>query len=841
MMHYAYINRILPKDLVDLTELALDLRWTGSQMAGRIWERLDPEAWEQTKNPYIILLNAPEAKLHEAAQDEELKRDLHNWLERRNRYMNSPRWFGEAHASSGLKAVAYFSMEFGLSEALPIYSGGLGMLAGDHLKSASDMGVPLVGIGILYQQGYFRQVVQDDGCQLEAYPYNDPVSLPVTPVQDTDGRWLRVGLELPGRTLLLRVWQARVGKVTLYLLDSNDPLNSPWDRGITANLYAAGKDIRLLQELVLGIGGWRLLEQLGLDVQVCHLNEGHAAFAVLARAASFARRTGQPFSVALWATRAGNVFTTHTPVAAAFDQFEPDLLLNYAQPFLQATGVAVDAVLALGRKDANDRNEPFNMAYLAMRGCCHVNGVSRLHGRVSQRLFKDLYPHWPEDEVPIGHITNGIHVPTWDSPMTNRLWSKAYAQGERRWVEHLAEACQAMAQVPPGDLWTFRAEGRHSLVQYIRRRLARQYQQHSAPAEVVQRARHILDPNILTLGFARRFTAYKRPNLLLHDPERLAKLICRPDRSVQLVVAGKAHPKDEQGKAMVQTLVRFARRNDVWDRVVFLEDYDMVLAQQLAEGVDVWINAPRRPAEACGTSGMKMLVNGGLNFSELDGWWDEAYTPEVGWALGDGQDYQDSAMDAREANQFYETLEARIIPEFYDRDADGIPRAWVQRIRNSMVQLTPQYSSDRMVQDYVAKAYLPAATAYLQRVADKGTAAVALERWHKEVADCWRGLRFGDVNVVKDNDNWKIEVRVYLGDLAPDQVCVQLYAAPAKHDPATVITMQRDGNLTGSVNGYRFLAQVPAQRPAQDYTPRIVPVHPGAFVPLENARILWHH
>jgi starch phosphorylase len=832
-------DRALPEGLADLADLALDLRWMGSQLAGRIWERLDADTWERTKNPYIILLTAPQQRLDEAARDEQIQEQLSDWVERRKRSMESVGWFQTTYPESPLKRIAYFSMEFGLSEALPIYSGGLGMLAGDHLKSASDLGVPLVGVGLLYQQGYFRQVIADDGRQLESFPYNDPGSLPVSPLYDKDGSRVRIGLELPGRTILLRVWEARVGRVPLYLLDSNDPLNSPWDRAITAQLYAGARETRLLQEIVLGVGGWRLLERLGVEVQVCHLNEGHAAFAVLARAASFSDRAGRPFLPALWATRAGNVFTTHTPVAAAFDQFEPDLLVRYAQPFLERTRAPLEQILALGRKNPSDRAEPFNMAYLALRGCCHINGVSRLHGRVSRRLFKPLFAGWPEAEVPVGHVTNGIHVPTWDSAPARRLWNTAFGAGERPWVSHLAEAAERVAYLEPAQLWTFRTEARRGLIDYVRRRLARQYQEHGAPAETVERARRILDPSILTLGFARRFTEYKRPTLLLRDPERLARLICRTDRSVQLIVAGKAHPNDEPGKAMVQALARFARRPDVWDRVAFLEDYDMALAQVLAAGVDVWINTPRRPTEACGTSGMKMLVNGGLNFSSLDGWWDEAFGPEVGWAVGEGRDPAGPVEDAGEAFRLYETLENHIIPEFYDRDGDGVPQAWVARIRASMSRLTPRFSSDRMVRDYVENAYLPAAEAYTRRATDGGKLAVALCQWQAGLVGVWHDVRFGDLRVTQDGRQRLFEADVFLGGLSPEFVRVQLHAEPIDGENTTAIVMDLIGPKPGAVGGYCYTAKTPIDRDIQHYTPRITPHHQDAFIPLEDDHICW--
>jgi starch phosphorylase len=704
-----------------LTELAFDLRLIGSKTMSTVWRRLDPEAWIRCNNPFMVLQHAHQEQLEAAAADEALIGELTRWLERQAHYMRSPGWFGETHADSALTGVAYFSMEFGLSEALPIYSGGLGILAGDHLKSASDLNVPLVGIGLLYQQGYFRQVLADDGWQLEAFPFNDPSSLPVTPVLDPDGRWPRVRLDLPGRTLFLRVWRAQVGKVNLFLLDSNHPLNSPWDRGITANLYAAGKEKRLLQELVLGVGGWRLLEKLGIDVQVCHLNEGHAAFAVLARASSFAGRHDVSFDVALQATRAGNVFTTHTPVEAAFDRFEPALVMKYAEPFVRETGLTPERFLALGRRNAHDPNEPFNMAYLAMRGSGRANGVARLHGRVSRSLFSPLFPGWPEAEVPIGHVTNGVHVPTWHSEPANKLWMHAYG-ADGPWLGDLAGAARAVAGLSDEQLWDYRAEARKTLVDYVRHRLERFRRERNVPAAIIQEARYVLDPNVLTLGFARRFAEYKRPNLLLCDRERFAAILRNAERPVQIVVAGKAHPNDEGGKAMIQQIAAFSWREDVRGRIVFLEDYDMVLAQHLAAGVDVWINNPRRPAEACGTSGMKMLVNGGLNCSILDGWWPEAYSAEVGWAIGGDREHG-GEHDEEDAQGLYTLLEQEIAKEFYERDEAGIPRAWIARVRGSMTRLTTQFSSDRMVREYVEQAYLPAADAYRRRAADGGRLA----------------------------------------------------------------------------------------------------------------------
>ncbi len=831
------LRRPLPPALQPLAELSLDMRLTGSQLATRIWRSLDPEAWERSGNPLMILQNAHQDKLDDAARDESLRAEWKEWLERWARYMESPGWFGETHAESELKGVAYFSMEFGLGEALPIYSGGLGILAGDHMKSASDLNVPVVGIGLLYQQGYFRQVLAQDGWQLEALPFNDPGSLPVTPVLDEDGRWPRVRLQLPGRTLFLRVWQVKVGKVKLYLLDSNHPLNSPWDRGITANLYAAGKDKRLLQEIVLGVGGWRLLEKLGIDVQVCHLNEGHAAFAVLARAWSYAEKYGVDFSTAFLATRAGNVFTTHTPVAAAFDQYDAAMLEKYALPSVEEMGMTMNQFLALGRQDAENENEPFNMAYLAMRGACHVNGVAQLHGQVSRRLFNVLFPQWPEPEVPVSAVTNGVHIPTWDSTPANSLWSAAY-QGSGYWANNIEAAAGGVELVADEEILDFRAASRKTLVDYVRNRFAGQVRESGASEEMVHQAQHVLDPNILTLGFARRFTDYKRPNLVLHDAERFANILNHREQPVQFIVAGKAHPNDDEGKGMIRAMAQFSRRDDVRTRVVFLEDYDMALAQHLAGGIDVWLNNPRRPAEACGTSGMKMLVNGGLHFSTLDGWWDEAYSPDVGWALGDDQEHR-REHDAADATQLYEILERQIVPEFYDRDQEGAPRAWIARVRASMTTLTSRFSSDRMVRDYVEQAYLPAAKAFLARSRDDGKLTHEIASWQRCIAEGWQETRFGEVHVEEIDNQLHFQVQVYLGDVPREAVRVQLYSEPLDGQPVEPTEMELAAPIHGAVNGFRYAASVPATRSRHDYTPRMIPYHPHAFVPQEERHIRW--
>jgi starch phosphorylase len=726
-----------------------------------------------------------------------------------------------------------------LGEALPIYSGGLGNVAGDQLKAASDLGVPVVGVGLLYQQGYFRQMIDKDGAQEALYPYNDPGQLPITPVRQPNGEWLRLEVASPGYSVWLRAWQVQVGRVKLYLLDSNDPANYPAHRGITSELYGGGPELRLTQELLLGIGGWRLLGAMGIKPEVCHLNEGHAAFAVLERAHNFMQETQQPFEVALAVTRAGNLFTTHTAVAAGFDRFAPALIEHYLGRYArEKLGISVRDLLALGRQNANDSSEPFNMAYLAIHGSGSVNGVSRLHGQVSRRLFEPLFPRWPVQEVPVGHVTNGVHVPTWDSASADELWTKAC--GKERWLGTAKTLEENIRSVSDSKLWQFRMANVASLVEYARERLSRQLALSGAAPEAIEGAKHLFDPNALTLGFARRFATYKRPNLLLHDPERLLRLLTNPQRPVQLIMAGKAHPADQTGQELIRQWVRFSRQPGTRPHVIFLSDYDMLLAEQLVQGVDVWINTPRRPWEASGTSGMKVLVNGGINLSELDGWWAEAYTPEVGWALGDGQEHgDDPAWDAAEANALYDLLEQQVIPEFFARDENGIPTAWVKRMRQSMAQLTPRFSADRTVREYTEQQYLPAATAYRLRENNKGEIGRQMVDWQHRLEQKWETLRFGEMKIETRGDQHVFEVQFYTGELDPAPIRIELYANGVNGGASVRQEMKRTRQLSETPRAYVYTAQVPSARPREDYTARVIPSFPGVAVPLESIRILW--
>ncbi len=822
-----------------LTELALDLRWSWSHGSDELWRQLDPTLWDLSHHPNVVLQTVSRDKLAGALADPDYGRLLDASLQAKRQAEVTPAWFQQKYPKPPLTCVAYFCMEFMLSEALPIYSGGLGNVAGDQLKAASDLGVPVIGIGLLYQQGYFRQVIDRDGAQQALYPYNDPGQLPVTPVRQPNGEWLRLEIALPGYSVWLRAWQVQVGRAKLYLLDTNDAANFPVHRGITSELYGGGPELRLKQEMVLGLGGWRLLTALGIKPDVCHLNEGHAAFALLERARSFMHEAGQPFAVALAATRAGNLLTTHTAVAAGFDLFSPALMTQYFGRYAQEKlGISLHELLALGRRNPDDANEPFNMAYLASRGCGAVNGVSRLHGRVARRLFAPLFPGWPEEEVPVSHVANGVHMPTWDSAAADQLWTEACGKG--RWLGTSATLDADLRRVSDEKLWELRTTNRRSLVDYARERVGRHMAVAGAEPEAIARSQARLDPGVLTLGFARRFATYKRPNLLLHDPDRLIRILKNPQRPVQLILAGKAHPADQAGQALIQEWTQFICRSAANPPVIFLADYDMLLAERLVQGVDVWINTPRRPWEASGTSGMKVLVNGGLNLSELDGWWAEAFMPDIGWALGDGQEHgDDPAWDAAEAESLYERLEQEVIPEFYARNAQGIPVAWVARLRESMARLTPMFSASRTVREYTEQHYLPAASAYQVRAANRGAVARKLVDWRNALATKWPALRFGAVTAETKGEQHVIAVEVHLGDASPDTVRVELYADGAKGGDAVRQEMMRGRPLPGEAGGYIYSATVSSARPATDYTARIMPRCDGVAVPLEAGWIRW--
>jgi starch phosphorylase len=819
----------------DLMEIALNLHSCWNHEADEMWRSLDPDLWEWTQNPWIILLTVSRDKIIALLASPGFRTLVYDCLHHKRKSFSE-----EKYPKAALSLVAYFSMEFMLSEALPIYSGGLGNVAGDQLKAASDLGVPVAGIGLLYGQGYFRQEFDADGNQQALYPVNDPGQLPIRPLRQANGEWLRLQIRLPGSMLWIRCWEAWVGRAKLYLLDTNDFANTPAQRGITSELYGGDAEMRLKQEMVLGIGGWRLLRALGLEPDVCHLNEGHAAFAILERARCYMEDHKTSFELALTVTRAGNLFTTHTAVTAGFDRFQPDLMHKHLHRYTEEElFIPLEDMLAMGRQNAGDTQEPFNMAYLAMRGSGRINGVSKLHGQVSREIFAPLFPRWPEREVPVGYVTNGVHVPTWDSVEADTLWTTAC--GKRRWSGD--EVCaDDVRRLSDEQLWQLRTSARKNLIDRVRVRYARQRASgYDGPHDLPQ----VLDEHVLTVGFARRFATYKRPNFLLHDAERLIRLLTNPERPMQLILAGKAHPADKPGQALIKQWNDFIERPEVQQRVVFLSDYDMLMAQELVQGADLWINTPRRPWEACGTSGMKTLVNGGLNFSELDGWWAEAYSPEVGWAIGDGLEHgDDPAWDDVEAEAMYRLLEQEVVPDFYERSDSGMPSKWLSRVRESMARLTPQFSASRAIQNYTEEHYLPAAAGYRQRSANNSALGAEVVKWLNRIARGWNTVHFGGLQVETRHSETQearhfFQVQVWPGDLSSCDFSVELYADPRGEQDAEIVTMTAGDPASNGKAPINYHVDIPATRVPGDYTARVIPHHPNIAVPLEGGEILW--
>ena len=823
-LNASQVYGLLPLDLEgvdDLASLALDLRMSWKHNTNKIWNQIDPHLWEDTHSPWIVLLSASRDRLSQLLADQAFRAQMNEFIHIRDQESSKISWFDNKHTNSGLTSVAYFSMEYMLSEALPIYVGGLGNVAGDQLKSASDLGIPVVAVGLLYQQGYFRQRIDADGNQRAYFPFNDPGQLPVAPIRLPDGEWLRIQVSLAGHDVWLRTWQVRVGRVKLLLLDSNDSANLPEHRTITGEVYGGGPELRIQQEMILGIGGWKLLRALNIHPEVCHMNEGHAAFLILQRAADFMQENGTSFEEALAITRAGNLFTTHTAVAAGFDHFDPSLMWNFFGDYAkQILHIEFDELMSLGRTNGFDHGESFNMAWLAIRGSGAVNGVSRLHGEVSRGLFALLFPRWPLTEVPVGWVTNGVHMPSWVSDRADQFWKDAC--GDERWNLEGGKIKEKISAVQDETLWKLRNESRTHLTKFIHRKTNADF-----------------NPGALTLGFARRFVAYKRPNLLLSDPERFIRIIKNPDRPVQLVIAGKVPPSDQAGQELVHAWVQFIRQHDLHNQIVFLEDYDMLVAEHLVQGVDLWVNTPRRPWEACGTSGMKILVNAGINVSELDGWWAEAYTPEVGWALGDMQEHgADFGWDRAEANDLYLLLEQQIVPDFYNRNPSGIPADWIKKVKNSMATLTPAFSADRAVQDYTEKYYLPAAFNYKKRSASQGAVGKQKYQELQDLRNRWEGIRFGKLEIRNEDNGHYFSIPVHLNGINLSKLLVELYADSVNILPAEKILMTYEIDPDDE-NGFLFHAFIPAARSVSDYSVRIIPRDPEISVPLENNLIRW--
>jgi starch phosphorylase len=769
----------LPEPLKPLSDLARNLWWTWHHDAIDLFIQIDRDLWQSTRhNPVHMLGLVSQQRLDELAQDSSYVAALSSVCDRLARHCDRPGWFSETHASeidADSPTLAYFCAEFGITESFQIYSGGLGCLAGDHLKSASELGLPLVAVGLLYRHGYFQQYLTPDGWQMEYLPDLDFTQMPVTPVLGDDGEQVKVAVSLPKRDVAVALWEARVGRIRLFLLDTDLPENESRDRDITAQLYGGDMDMRIRQEIVLGIGGVRALHAVGIDPDVCHMNEGHSAFLALERIGNLIAQHGLTFDEARQAAMASHVFTTHTPVPAGIDRFPAELVKTYFKSYHSRLKLDMEGLLALGRDDVFNKDEPFSMATLAIRCSDWANGVSALHGVVSRSMWKNVWPNTPEEEVPIGHVTNGVHAATWLSRQLAEAIDRQAGTSSRlaKPAEH--DVYRVASALPDETLWSIHTERRHKLIAYTKR------EDPARPASLgpVRHADNDLDPEALTIGFARRFATYKRGNLFMRDPERLIALLNNADRPLQFIISGKSHPADGGGKDLIKEIVQFTRHHGLSGKIVFIENYSMHSARYLVQGCDVWLNNPRRGMEASGTSGMKSAINGVPNLSILDGWWDEAYSERVGWAIGNREEHDDPGLaDEIESRLLYDLLEKRVVPMFYDRDERGLPRRWVQMMKHSIVELAPFFNTNRMVQQYTEQYYLPALDRAGKLSADGLAGAVARAQLKEKLRFAWPSLRFEEVSsnagqTLGPDDVVEVSAKVKLAGLSPADLRVQ--------------------------------------------------------------------
>ena len=845
----------LPGPLEPLREIAYNLRWAWDHDSIELFRRLDSDLWESTgHNPVRMLGGIDQMRLVAAAADDSFLAHLERVSRDFEACLNGQSsWFRRMHPSVGKLLVAYFSAEFGLTECLSVFAGGLGVLAGDHLKSASDLGVPLVGVGLLYQQGYFRQYLNQAGWQQEAYEDNDFHNLPLSPLTQPDGRPLTVEVQYPGRVVVARIWRAQAGRVPLYLLDTNLAQNSPADRDITDQLYGGDNEMRLQQEILLGIGGYRALEAAGVQPVVYHMNEGHSAFLSLEHVRRLMDRHRLSFAEARELASPSLVFTGHTPVEAGHDYFAPDLMDRYFTGYAHSLGLPRNEFLALGRRNVLDDRELFCMTILALRLSAASNGVSKLHGQVSRRMWQGIWPGVPVEEVPIGHVTNGVHFRSWISNEMNQLYDRYLGP---QWREAAnGELWRRVETIPPEELWRTHERRRERLVAFTRRKLREQLKRRGAPQAEIAAAEEVLDTEALTIGFARRFATYKRATLLLHDVERLERILNEATRPVQIIYAGKAHPRDSPGKELIQKIVALARDPALRRRVVFLEDHDMAISRVLVQGCDVWLNTPLRPLEASGTSGMKAAANGALNLSTLDGWWDEAWrTPRpeselIGWAIGKGEHYDDPArQDQVEAEALYDLLERDVVPTFYDRGADRLPRRWIARMKSSLRNLCNTFNTHRMVREYTERFYLPSCERFTRLEADSAAAARGLAAWMSLVQREWPQVRIeamedGPAAEAKVGDMIGVRARLRLGALNPADVTVELYLGTLNASgeivtPAT-FPMHHAGSRANGEHVFEAAGVPCCGSGLQGYTVRVLPHHPDLAVPFVPGLIAW--
>ena len=835
----------LPEELKGLREMAYNFLWSWDEPLREVFRRLDRDLWEETyHNPVLLLGSISQERLMAATHDDSFLAFFSRAYEKFTGYMKETTWWDKMHGQER-PIIAYFSAEFGLAETMPIYSGGLGVLSGDHLKTASDLGIPLVGVGLLYQQGYFRQYLTPDGWQQERYPANDFYNLPVQPALDKEGKPLYVDVTLAGAPLKIKVWKLQVGRVPLYVMDTNIPENPRELQDVTDQLYGGDRETRIRQEIVLGMGGLRALHALGIRPTVCHMNEGHSAFLGLERIRGYMEEAGVTFHEALEAAKAGAVFTTHTPVPAGFDVFSPELMDKYFGDYLRSVRISRDEFLALGRGNAFDAQEAFNMAVLALRTSSYANGVSQLHGEVSRTLFQKYMPNIPQHEVPITSITNGIHIRSWVSNEMSTLFDR-YLGPE--WWSKPADyrVWEKVAEIPDEELWATHERRRERMISIIRRRMWAQIERRGSPQSELIKARGVLDTRSLTIGFARRFATYKRGTLILRDLERVKKILLNRSAPVQIVFAGKAHPRDNEGKEFIKQIFACCQQEELRRHLVFVEDYDLHVARYLVHGVDVWLNNPRRPMEASGTSGMKVLANGGLNLSVLDGWWCEGYQANTGWAIGVGEEYQDTVyQDAVESDALYNLLENEVVPLFYRRDEDGLPRGWIAKVKNSMRLLCPQFSTNRMLNEYAERFYLPAARFSAHMTANKLERARQLGRWKQAVHQHWPQVRIESLSAADGSPSvgqgLQVQARVRLGAIEPKDVSVELYYGPL--DPERQITDARTvpmqwRSCEDGVHSYTGV--IPCERSGlHGYTARAVPAHPDITYLGATGLVAW--
>jgi glycogen phosphorylase len=846
----------LPAPLERLRELAYNLRWAWNHDTIELFRRLDSELWESTDhNPVLMLGSIEQQRLESAAADESFLSHLERVCREFDAYLDgSSSWFQRKFGRTEQPMVAYFSAEFGLTECLSIFAGGLGVLAGDHLKSASDLGVPLVAVSLLYQQGYFRQSLNAGGWQEEAYEDNDFRNLPLRLERRPDGEPLTIEVAFPGDTVVAQIWRAKVGRVTLYLLDTNLAANKrSEDRDITDQLYGGDLNNRIRQEVLLGIGGFRALEALGVHPTVYHMNEGHSAFLALELTRRLMESHALSFAEARELASAGLIFTTHTPVEAGHDYFPPDLMDRYFCAYFPKLNLDRRQFLALGRRNAADDGESFCMTVLALRMAASANGVSKLHGKVSRGVWQSIWPGVPLDEVPIGHVTNGVHFRSWISYEMNQLYDRYLGPN---WREQPADQnlWRRVGSIPAEELWRTHERRRERLVAFARRKLLEQLKKRSAPQAEIAAAEEVLDPEALTIGFARRFATYKRATLFLRDMERLARILNNTDRPVQIIFAGKAHPRDDAGKELIRQIALLTRQPTFRRRMVFIEDYDMSITRYLVQGADVWLNTPLRPMEASGTSGMKAVANGVLSLSTLDGWWDEAWREHgdnggtVGWAIGTGEIRDNREhLDQLESEALYELLERDVIPSFYERSG-GLPRRWIALMKASIGSLCHFFNTHRMVCEYTERFYRAADSNYRELLADSACRARRLAEWVAKVRDQWPQVRAevlssGNGPEIRVGEGIRVRARIRTGSLSPEDLRVELYLGRLDADgsfmnPApTVMAPVANGDGSGYI--YEATAAPCCRSGLHGFTVRVLPSHPDLRSPYVPGLITW--